>query len=261
MMYFDSHAHMDDKRFDHDRDQVIRRAFDGGLVGFLNAGADMASSQRGIRLAEQYDGVVAAVGVHPHDAQTVREHDYIQLAAWAEHPKVVAIGEIGLDYHYNLSPPAIQREVFIRQLDVARQTGLPFIIHDREAHQDCLTIIKREAKGLRGVFHCFSGSLEMAREVLQLGLYLSFGGTVTFKNAVKLKAIVTDVPLERILLETDCPYLTPEPWRGKRNEPLYVQQVAAEIAKLRGLEPKTVARVTYENAQCLFGLADSPLQS
>jgi TatD DNase family protein len=253
-MYFDSHAHINDERFDEDRDAVIQRALDGGLAGFLNAGADMESSASGVAIAEKYPAVFAAVGIHPHDAKTAKEEDYATLAKWAMHPKVVAIGEIGLDYHYNLSPKEAQQEVFLRQLDVARQTGLPYIIHDREAHADCLQIIKRAAKGLPGVFHCFSGSLEMAKELLALGLYISFAGPLTFSNSVKLKEIAAAIPPDRILIETDCPYLTPQPHRGKRNEPFHVKLVAAELARLRGLEPDEVGAITYENAKHLFQL-------
>lgn len=253
-MYFDSHAHVDDKRFDTDRDEMIQRALDGGLAGFLNAGADMESSARGLAIAEKYPGVFASVGIHPHDAKEAKEADYAQLAQWAQHPKVVAIGEIGLDYHYNLSPKGTQQEVFIRQLDVARQTGLPFIIHDREAHGDCIKIIKREAKGLTGVFHCFSGSWEMAQELIALGLVISFAGPLTFANSVKLKQIASLAPLERILIETDSPYLTPEPHRGRRNEPLHVKLVAAELAALRGMDPEEIGTITYENAKRLFRL-------
>lgn len=253
-MYFDSHAHVDDKRFDADRDETIQRALDGGLAGFLNAGADMESSARGLAIAEKYPGVFASVGIHPHDAKEAKEADYAQLAQWAQHPKVVAIGEIGLDYHYNLSPKETQQEVFIRQLDVARQTGLPFIIHDREAHGDCIKIIKREAKGLTGVFHCFSGSWEMAQELIALGLVISFAGPLTFANSVKLKQIASLAPLERILIETDSPYLTPEPHRGRRNEPLHVKLVAAELAALRGMDPEEIGAITYENAKRLFRL-------
>lgn len=253
-MFFDSHAHINDERFDADRDEVIQRAFDGGLAGFLNAGADMESSLRGIEIAEKHPGIYAAVGIHPHDAKTATESDYAQLAGWATRAKVVAIGEIGLDYHYNLSPRDVQQEVFIRQLDVARQTGLPYIVHDREAHADCMNLVKREGKGLAGVFHCFSGSLEMARELLSLGLYISFAGPLTFANAAKLKEIAASVPLDKVLIETDCPYLTPQPYRGRRNEPLYVKHVAAELAALCNLEIDEVGRITHENAKNLFRL-------
>lgn len=253
-MLFDSHAHIDDKRFDTDRAAVIESAFAGGLAGFINAGADMDSSARSVALAEQHASVFAAVGIHPHDAKDAREKDYAALAEWTEHPKVVAVGEIGLDYYYNHSPREVQQEVFIRQLDVARQTGKPFIIHDRDAHGDILSIIKKEAKGLSGVFHCFSGSLEMAREVIRLGFYVSFAGPLTFKNSVKLKEIACSVPLDRVLVETDSPYLTPEPNRGRRNEPLYVRLVAGELARLRGMDPAEVAQVTTANVCRLFNI-------
>ncbi|EAX48049.1 hydrolase, TatD family [Thermosinus carboxydivorans Nor1] len=253
-MLFDSHAHVDDKRFDADRAEVIARLAAGGVTGFLNVGADMASSARSLTLAEQYDNIYAAVGVHPHDAKDVRESDYDQLAAWAAHPKVVAIGETGLDYYYNLSPREVQQRIFIRHLDLARQLDLPFIIHDRDAHGDVLAIIKKEAKGLRGVFHCFSGSLEMAREVIKLGFYVSLAGPVTYPNAAKLKEVAASVPLERLLIETDSPYLTPQPHRGRRNEPAHVRYVAETIAALRGLSLEQVAAATAANARELFRL-------
>jgi len=168
---------------------------------------------------------------------------------------VVAIGEIGLDYYYDFSPREVQRSVFIHQLDVARQTNMPFIIHDRDAHGDLLEILKKEAKGLKGVLHCFSGSLEMANEVIRMGLYVSIAGPVTFKNAAKLPEIVTKVPLEYLLVETDSPYLTPQPYRGKRNEPAYVKLVAEQVANLRGIEMDVLAKATSENVKKLFGIS------
>jgi len=255
-MLFDSHAHIDDKRFDTDRSEVIERAAANGVTRILNAGADMPSSLRSIELAEQYPGIYAAVGIHPHDAKDAGEEDYTQLAAWASRPKVVAIGEIGLDYYYNLSPRDVQQAVFIRQLDIARQTGKPFIIHDRDAHGDILAIVKKEAGGMPGVFHCFSGSLEMAREVIKLGFFVAIGGPLTFNNAVKLKEIASQVPLERLLIETDCPYLTPQPYRGRRNEPAYVRYVAEEIARLRKMDIDALAAATTGNACRLFGIND-----
>jgi TatD DNase family protein len=255
MILFDTHAHIDDEQFDADRAAVISRAAAAGVAYILNAGACMASSARAVALAGEQSGVYAAVGIHPHDAATACEADYQQLAAWAALPKVVAIGEIGLDYYYDLSPRDVQQTVFIRQLDVARQVEKPFIIHDRDAHGDILTVIRREAKGLRGVFHCFSGSLEMAQELLKLGFYLSIGGPVTFKNATKLQRIAAEIPLERLLVETDCPYLTPHPQRGHRNEPAYVRLVAAEIARLRGISLEELAAATTANAGRFFGLA------
>lgn len=251
-MVFDSHAHLDNTRFDEDRDIVIARAKENGIVGIINAGACMQSSASSIELAEKHDFIYAAVGVHPHDAKDVKADDYEQLAEWTKHPKVVAIGEIGLDYYYDLSPREVQQQVFISQLDVARQTGMPFIIHDRDAHGDILQIIKKEAKGLTGVFHCFSGSMEMMREVIGLGFYVAFGGSVTFKNAAKLPRIAAELPLERLLFETDCPYLTPHPHRGRRNEPSYVKLVAEYVAQLRGMELPEINEITTANVKRLF---------
>lgn len=251
-MLFDSHAHIDDEKFDIDRDQVIQRAIENGITGIINVGACMASSARSIALAEKYEGVYAAVGIHPHDAQHALDANYDQLIQWATLDKVVAIGEIGLDYYYDFSPRDVQRSVFIRQLDVARQTDKPFIIHDRDAHGDVLDILKKEAKGLNGVLHCFSGSLEMAYEVIKMGYYISIAGPVTFKNAAKLPEIVAKIPLERLLVETDSPYLTPQPYRGKRNEPAYVKLVAQQVASLRGMELDDLAKATSENVRNLF---------
>lgn len=254
-MLIDSHAHIDDEKFQDDLADVVARAQANGIGRIINVGACMQSSARSIELAETYDMIMAAVGIHPHDAAQAKPADYDQLAAWLEHPKVVANGEIGLDYYYDFSPRDIQQLVFVRQLDVARQCHKPVIIHDRDAHGDIMHVLKHEGKGLRGVLHCFSGSLEMAREVIKLGFYISIGGPLTFKNAVKLKEIVQQVPLERILVETDCPYLTPHPHRGKRNEPAYVRLVAAEIAALRGISVEDVAAQTTQNVEELFGLS------
>lgn len=251
-MLFDSHAHLDEEKFNEDREEVIARARDNGVAWMINPGDSMTSSARAVALAEQHEGIYAAVGVHPHEASTVREPDYEQLAAWTKHPKVVAVGEIGLDYYYDLSPRDVQQQVLIRQLDVARQTGMPIIIHDRDAHKDILDIIKKEGKGLPGVFHCFSGSMEMARILLELGFYLAVGGSLTFKNAAKLPAIVAAVPLERLLLETDSPYLTPSPYRGRRNEPAYVRLVAEKVAQLRNMELPVLAEATTNNVRRLF---------
>ncbi len=251
-MLFDSHAHIDNKRFDSDRDEVLARARENGVTGIINAGACIPSSALSIELAEKYPEVYAAVGVHPHDAKDIKDEDYEQLADWSQHPKVVAIGEIGLDYYYDYSPRDIQKEVFIRQIDIARQMRLPIIIHDRDAHGDVMEIVKKEAKGLTGVFHCFSGSMEMARECLALGFYIAVGGSVTFKNAAKLPAIAASVPLDRLLFETDCPYLTPQPYRGRRNEPAYVRIVAEYVAKLREMELSALAEATTANVKRLF---------
>ena len=253
-MLFDSHAHLDDNRFDADRAETIDRAAQNGVTGIINIGADMASSARSVELASQYPGIYAAVGIHPHDAKAAAEADYEQLAKWAAQPKVVAIGETGLDYYYDWSPRDVQQAVFIRHIDLARQLGKPLIIHDRDAHGDVMDIVKKEAHGLTGVFHCFSGSLEMAREVIKLGFYISIAGPVTFDKSLKLKEIAATVPLEKILVETDSPYLTPHPWRGRRNESAYVRLVAEEVARLRELPLATVAEATTANVKRLFGI-------
>ena len=251
-MLIDSHAHIDDDRFDADREAVLSRARAAGVDLIVNIGADMASSARSVALAERYPQVYATVGMHPHDAKDMREQDYQQLVRWAAQPKVVAIGEIGLDYHYDLSPRPVQQEVFLRQLDIARQTGKPFVVHEREAHADTFEIIRSAAKGLEGVFHCFSGSVETARQYLKLGFYVSIAGPVTFPKSAKTKEVARYVPLDRLLVETDSPYLTPQAFRGRRNEPAYVRLVAEEIAVLRELPLQELARATSENACRLF---------
>ncbi len=253
-MLFDSHAHLEDSCFNEDRQEVIQKANEAGVTGFLVPGTDMSSSEKAVEIANQFPNMYAAVGVHPHDAKTVFESDYYKLAEWAKHSKVVAIGEIGLDYFYDHSLRDIQRTVFLAHIDLAKQLHLPIIIHDREAHQDTLEILKKEAKGLIGVCHCYSGSYEMAQELLKMGFSLGIGGTLTFKNSKRIREIATRIPLERILLETDCPYLTPEPHRGKRNEPAYVALVAAELALLRKTSVSEIAKQTTMNVKELFSL-------
>ena len=253
-MLVDSHAHVDDERFDADREEVVARASAAGVSLIINVGADMASSARSVALAGKYPGIYAAVGMHPHDAKDMQETDYIQLEQWTKQPKVVAIGEIGLDYHYDLSPRPMQKEVFLRQLDLARKTGKPFIIHEREAHLDMFEIIKSAARGLNGVFHCFSGSVETAREYLNMGFYISVAGPVTFSKSGKTKEVAKFVPLDRLLVETDSPYLTPQPFRGRRNEPAYVRLVAEEIANLRNLSLEELAAATTANVRRLFNI-------
>ena len=253
-MLADSHAHIDDERFDADREEVVARALAAGVSLIVNIGADMASSTRSVALAEKYPGIYAAVGMHPHDSQAMQEADYRQLERWTTHPKVVAIGEIGLDYHYDLSPRPVQKEVFLRQLDLARKTGKPFIIHEREAHADMMDIIRNAARGLNGVFHCFSGSVETAREYLKMGFYISVAGPVTFPKSLKTKEVAKAVPLDRLLVETDSPYLTPQPFRGKRNEPAHVRLVAEEIANLRDISLVELAEATTANVRRLFNI-------
>lgn len=254
-MLFDSHAHLTDNRFDSDRKDVIEKAIQAGISAIINPGACMKSSEASVELSKEYDLIYAAVGIHPHDAKEAKEADYDKLRCWLQNePKVIAVGEIGLDYYYDFSPKDVQREVFIRQLQLAKETGLPVIIHNRDSHADMMEILRREARGVKGVLHCYSGSVEMARELLQMGFYLSFAGPLTYKNAAKLPDVVKEVPLERILIETDCPYLTPQPYRGKRNEPSYVRFVAEKIAELKGKSWQEVAETTKENTLLLFNI-------
>ena len=222
------------------------------LLGIINPGTDLETSRLAKEYATQYRNIYAGLGFHPHDAKKMQSTDLQTFAEWAEHPKVVAIGEIGLEYYYDHSPREVQRRVFIEHIDLAKQLHLPIIVHDRDAHGDIMEIIKTEAKGVPGVFHCYSGSLEMAKELLKMGYYLSFGGSATFKNAHKLREVVRFVPLERILLETDSPYLAPEPYRGKRNIPNMVQVVLARVAQERGESTEILAQATNKNISDLF---------
>lgn len=250
-MYFDTHTHLDDKQFDHDREQVIARICGAGVTLAVNIGADIESSRAGVRLSEQYDFIYAAVGVHPHEAETLTEEDMDALKSLAQSPKVVAIGEIGLDYYYDNARRDLQRKWFFRQLQLARELKLPYVVHNRDAHQDTMDII-RQSGYFRGVMHCYSGSVEMARELLDLGFFISFAGPVTFKNGKKAKEAAKFVPIDRLLIETDSPYLCPEPHRGERNDSSYVPLVAREIAALKGLSEEEVARATLANGRQFF---------
>lgn len=252
---FDSHAHLDDARFDEERDALIASLPDQGIGYVVNAGADMLSSRAGIGLAKRWLHIYAAVGVHPHDAKSLDEAGIETLRDMLGKPKVVALGEIGLDYHYDHSPRETQRYWFDRQLALAQEISKPVIIHSREATEDTLSILKSYTRdGAWGVIHAFSGSWETAKVVLDMGLMIGIGGTVTFKNAVKPVDVASKMPLDRLLLETDSPYLTPAPHRGKRNEPAYVRLVAEKIAAIRGIPVPDVIRTTYDNACRLFGI-------
>lgn len=252
-MYFDTHAHYDDEAFDGDREQILAAALESGVELIVNAASDGKSSLSGIALSERYPHVYAAVGWHPHEARTFAEDSPKLIENWCRHSKVVAVGEIGLDYFYDLSERDVQRAVFERQMELAIQLNLPVIVHDRDAHGDCLEIVRRFPE-VRGVFHCYSGSEEMAAELLKLGWYLGFGGSVTFKNAKKTPEVAAMCPIERLLLETDCPYLTPVPFRGRRNDSSYLPYVAEKIAELRGLTPREVAEAAMNNGKTLFGI-------
>jgi TatD DNase family protein len=254
-MLFDSHAHLDDERFDEDREALIEGLPGRGISYVLNAGADMDSSKRAIALAEKYDFIYASVGIHPHDAVNMMNGDLYTLEAMAKHPKVVAIGEIGLDYYYDNSPRDIQRKRFADQLELSAKAGLPVIIHDRDAHGDTLDILKAHRSILKGcVLHCYSGSWDMAKVLLDMGFYISLGGPVTFKNAAKAVEVAQNINLESLLIETDSPYLAPHPHRGKRNDPGLVRYAAERIAEIRGMEVSEVARITLENACRFFGI-------
>jgi TatD DNase family protein len=254
LILVDTHAHLDSARFQDDLQDAISRAVAAGVQAIITVGSDIDSSHAAVTLAQQHPSVYATVGVHPHDASHVRPDDLTQLKRLCQHPKVVAIGETGLDFYRNLSPRARQREAFVAQLELARELNKPVVIHDRDAHAELLAILQRMATGWRGVLHCFSGDYEMAKAVIEMGFYLSFAGPVTFHNAKRLQAMIPLLPLERLLIETDCPYLTPHPHRGQRNEPANVSLVAAKIAELKALPVKQVAEVTTANAKQLFGL-------
>jgi TatD DNase family protein len=289
-MLADTHAHLDARAFKDDCEDVISRAWAAGLAAIMTVGADVNSSRQAVALARHHPGVYAAVGIHPHEASAAGPHALADLERLSQEAKVVAIGEVGLDFHYSFSPPQVQQQLFMDQLELAGRLGRPVVVHDREAHTDTLGILRDWVGGLehqcisppdtrnigdpvrsiqsdpvtpgeranpRGVLHCFSGDAAMAEEVMALGFCLSFGGPVTFQNAQRLQDLVRQLPLERILLETDCPYLAPHPHRGKRNEPAYVRLVAARIAELKGMTIEEVATTTTLNAARLFGFAAS----
>ncbi|MHB9093755.1 MAG: TatD family hydrolase [Eubacteriales bacterium] len=254
-MFFDSHAHLDDRKYDQDRHEMLMRAREQGVSNIINVGYDIPSSQRSAALAEKYDFVYAAVGIHPHDAADCGEDGLDKIRKMASHPKIVAVGEMGLDYYRNLSPQDTQQQVFRQQIRLAVDLGKPIIVHDREAHGDVMKILKEEkADQARGVLHCFSGSMEMARECLRMGFYISIAGPVTFNNARKLHEIAVEIPIDKMLIETDAPYLTPEPHRGTRNESSYVVYVGRCIAKLRNIPVEELAAATTANAKILFGI-------
>ena len=252
-MYFDSHSHMDDRRFDDDRVGIMDELKSHGVGLLMNVGCDLPSSERSVALAERYPFVYAAVGSHPDDADHVDGRLLDRYRALAGHEKVRAIGEIGLDYHYEDVPRARQIIAFEQQLELAEALKLPVIVHEREAHGDAMDIVRRHPD-VRGVFHCFSGSKELALWLVERGWYIGFTGVVTFKNARRAVEAVQALPLDRILIETDCPYMAPEPYRGRRNDSRYVPLVAAKIAEIRGLTPDEAGNITTENAKRLFGI-------
>ena len=253
-MLIDTHAHYDDEAFDEDRETLLAALPERGIEAVINPGCTVESSCMAVALAEKFPHVYAAVGIHPENCADFQVEDIDALRTMARHPKVVAIGEVGLDYYWKENPPpAFQQEVLRRQMALAEELSLPVIIHDRDAHADTLAIVK-EFPGVRGVFHCFAGSAEMARELLALGWMLSFNGAITFKNARKAPEVIAQIPLEKLMVETDSPYLTPVPHRGERNDSGFVPLVVEKIAQIKEISPEVVERITTENARRFFRL-------
>ncbi len=253
-MIFDTHAHYDDKQFDEDRDELLNSMAAMGVNTIVNVGASFKGCRRALELAEKYPFMYAAVGIHPDEAGFLNEDTFAELKGWCRGDKVVAVGEIGLDYYWDTEPRDLQKKWFVRQLELAREMGLPVNIHSRDAAEDTFRIIKEHAEGIPGIIHCFSGSRELASEYVKLGFYIGVGGVVTFKNGKKLKQVVKEISLSNIVLETDCPYLAPEPYRGKRNHSGYIKYIAQEVAGLKGITYEEVIEETEKNARAVYGL-------
>ncbi|MEH7236324.1 TatD family hydrolase [Bacillus sp. JJ1562] len=254
-MLIDTHAHLNAIQYQDDLDEVIERALSEGVERIVVVGFDRETITRAIELADQYEFIYATIGWHPVDAIDMTDEDLEWIEELSAHPKVVALGEMGLDYHWDKSPKDIQKEVFRKQISLAKKVKLPIIIHNREATADIIEILQEEnASEVGGIMHCFTGSIEVAKQCIDMNFYISFGGPVTFKNAKKPKEVAAEIPLDRLLIETDCPYLTPHPFRGKRNEPSYVKYVAEQIAELKGVSFEEIAEKTSDNAKRFFGI-------
>ena len=252
---FDTHSHYDDKAFDSDRDEILGGLLAKGIGKVVDVGADMPSSKMALELAKQYEFVYAALGVHPSEVEGLTEDDMAWISSHAAHEKVAAIGEIGLDYHWPEPEPALQKQWFRRQIELAKEVKLPIIVHSRDAAEPTMQIIQEtKAYECGGVIHCYSYSPEMAEEYVKMGFFIGMGGVLTFKNAKKLKEAAAELPIERILLETDCPYLAPEPYRGKRNSSLYLPRVVAALAELKGLTCQEIEDITWHNGCRFYGL-------
>ena len=250
---FDTHCHLDDEKLVNDLSGVLSRAEKAGLVGMATIGCDYRSSLFAVHLAEKHEKIVAVVGIHPSDADCLNEDILAELAEMAQSAKVRAIGEIGLDYYWDNVPRDVQKTAFIKQIHLAKDLKMPIVIHDRDAHGDLFNICRKEKAGdFGGIMHCFSGSWELAKEAMRMGFMISVGGPLTFKNSRQLPEIVKNIPLESLLLETDSPYLTPEPYRGKTNEPANVFFVAEKVAKIRGMDVEEIAHITTENAKKFY---------
>ncbi|USL36443.1 TatD family hydrolase [Priestia megaterium] len=256
-MLFDTHVHLNAEQYEDDLQEVINRALEKGVQNMVVVGFDEPTIKKAIQIAETYDFIYASVGWHPVDAVDMTDEHLAWIEELAQHPKVVALGEMGLDYHWDKSPKEVQKDVFRRQIRLARKVNLPIIIHNRDATEDVVTILKEEhVEEVGGIMHCFTGSIEVAKQCMDMNMYISFGGPVTFKNSKKPKEVATELPLDKLLIETDCPYLTPHPFRGKRNEPGYVSYVAEQIAELKGITYEELAAITTANAKKLFGIND-----
>ena len=253
MTLFDTHAHYDDEQFDEDRDELLASMPENGIGLIVNAASSVSSSEKALALAEQYPFVYAAVGVHPHDSKEMDDETVLSLEKLLAHPKAVAVGEIGLDYHYDHSPRDVQQKRLREQLELAGRVKLPVIIHEREAVQDTLAILG-DYPGVTGVFHCYSGSWETAKLLLDKGWYLSFAGVITYKNARKSHEVIEKMPRDRVMIETDCPYLAPVPQRGRRNSSLNLKYTAAKLAELLNIHPEEAAALTLENGLRFFGI-------
>ena len=256
-MIFDSHAHYNDSKFNEDREQVLKGLTTENVAFVMNVADSMKSLPKVMEIAEGYPFIYAAVGVHPEETGELCQNDMDILLEYTNHPKVKAIGEIGLDYYWDSVERSVQKRWFARQIDLAKEVKLPIIVHDREAHGDTVDILRSEkANEAGGIVHCFSGSREMARDVLDLGMYIGIGGTLTFKNARKIKEVAEYVPLESIVLETDAPYLAPEPFRGKRNNSALIRYVIEELAKIKGISKELVEEKTFKNAMICYRIEE-----
>ncbi len=251
-MFIDSHTHIQISQFDPDRDAVLKRALEAEISSILVIGFDLETSLGAVELAEKYENLFATVGMHPHDAKDLTPDVLKTFRELLNHPKVIALGEIGLDYYRNLSPHAVQKEAFEKQLDLAEEMEIPIIVHNRDAYVDILPILEARRGQIQGVLHCFTGDVELMHSSLEIGFYIGIGGIVTYPNAKDVQAVAREVPLERLLIETDCPWLAPQSWRGKRNEPAYVRAVAEKIAELRETSVGTIGEITTKNFNSLF---------
>ena len=247
---FDSHTHYDSDAYDEDRDELLNSLFENGIIAAVNCGSDLKTSRTSQALSQKYDKIYFAAGVHPHEASAIGENDFDEIKKLLSNPKCVAIGEIGLDYHYDFSPRETQIKVFEYQLKLAKELDMPVVIHNREAHQDTWELLKKYKP--KGVVHCFSGSVEMAKDILSIGMYIGLGGATTFKNAKTPVAVAKMLPDDRLLIETDCPYMTPVPHRGERNDSSYIPYIAELMAEVRGVTAQEILDMTAENAKRLF---------